>query len=574
MRILTFVLLTGCLGFAADKRNTHTPNTDTYATFKAPSDLKTWEARKAALRESILFDSGLLPMPPKTPLNPVVAGRVERADYVIERIAIETLPGYWLGGNLYLPKSPAGRIPAILHPHGHWTYGRLESQPLSSPQLFGINLARRGFAVFAYDMVGYNDTFQTPHDFSTPEYQLWNFTPLGLQLWNSIRVVDFLTARADIDAARIGISGASGGGTQTFLLAAVDDRVAAAAPVNMVSGIMQGGCICENAPGLRVGTNNIETAALFAPKPQLLVAATGDWTKNVPKEEFPAIRGIYQLYGKPEMIDAVQFDSPHNYHQQSREAVYEFFRKALAPSVPTFKERGGTIEKLQDMLVWQGRPLPAHAKTFPAIFEEWKSISRRQSAAAQPNGLGHLLALALGIDPAATVEEKGAVLAYQGGDAEVPYKFTAGKSPAVLMLDPGGIAGVEKSAEYAKLKAEGRAILLIDAFQTGSAVAPRDRSHRHFLTFNRSDDAARAADVSAAMAWLQKKQPGAIEVSAAGASRYWALFGAAAGRQRVKLLFDASALSGTESELEKNFFAPGVLRAGGVDAARRELGRY
>lgn len=569
MRLFTICLFLCSLCLAADKRNTHTPNTDTYVTFKAPADLKTWEARKAALRESILFNSGLLPMPPKTALNPIVAGRVEHADYAIERIAIETLPGYWLGGNLYLPKSPKGRVPAILHPHGHWTYGRLESQPLSSPQLFGINLARRGFAVFAYDMVGYNDTFQTPHDFSTPEFQLWNFTPLGLQLWNSIRVVDFLTARADIDPARIGISGASGGGTQTFLLTAVDDRIAAAAPVNMVSGIMQGGCICENAPGLRVGTNNIETAALFAPKPQLLVAATGDWTKNVPKEEFPAVRGVYQLYGKPEMIDAVQFDSPHNYHQQSREAVYEFFRKALAPSVPAFKERGGTIEKLQDMLVWQGRPLPAHAKQFPAIFEEWKSISRRQSAAAQPNELSRRLALALGIDPAGAVEEKVGVLAYQGGDAEIPFKFTAGKSPAVLMLDPGGIAAAEKSAEYAKHKAAGRAILLIDAFQTGSAVAPRDRSHRHFLTFNRSDDAARAADAATAMAWLEKKQPGGIEVSAAGAARYWALFGAAAGGRRVKLLFDASTLGGSEAELEKSFFAPGVLRAGGVDAARK-----
>ncbi len=285
MRIISLLLLAS-LAFAADKRNTYTPNTDTHLTFDAPADLKTWEARKAALREAILFNAGMLPMPPKTALNPIVAGRIEHDDYAIERVAIETMPGYWLGGNLYLPKGRAGRSPAILHPHGHWTYGRLESQPLSSPQAFGINLARKGFAVFAYDMVGYNDTAQTPHNFSTPEYQLWNFTPLGFQLWNSIRVVDYLTSRTEIDAARIGISGASGGGTQTFLLAAVDDRVAAAAPVNMVSGIMQGGCICENAPGLRVGTNNIETAALFAPKPMLMVSATGDWTKNVPKEEF------------------------------------------------------------------------------------------------------------------------------------------------------------------------------------------------------------------------------------------------------------------------------------------------
>lgn len=567
MRIIA-VLLAACLTFAADKRNTFTPNTDTHFTFAAPADLKTWEARKAGLRASILFDAGLSPMPPKTPLNPIVAGRIEHDNYAIERVAIETLPGYWLGGNLYLPKGKPGKHPAILHPHGHWTYGRLESQPLSSPQHFGINLARQGFVVFAYDMVGYNDTIQTPHDFSTPQYQLWNFTPLGLQLWNSIRVVDFLTARADVDPARIGVSGASGGGTQTFLLTAVDDRIAASAPVNMVSGIMQGGCICENAPGLRIGTNNIEIAALFAPKPQRLIAATGDWTRNVPKEELPAIRGVYQLYGKADLVDAVQFDSPHNYHQQSREAVYEFFRKSLMPEAAPFKERGVTVEKLQDMLVWHGRALPAHAKDFKGVFEEWKAISRRQAAAAAPTDIKRSLAQALGMTSEIAVSDQGSVLLH-GDGAETPFKFVEGKSPAVLILDPEGIAGAEKSAAYTKLKTDGRAMLMIDAFQTGTAAAPRDRSHRHFLTFNRSDDAARTADAAAALAWLAKKKPGRIEVVATGNARYWALFAVAAGKTPVKLDFDSAVLAGTEDVLVKDFFVPGLLRAGGVEAARR-----
>jgi dienelactone hydrolase len=571
MRI-ALILFAACLAFAADKRNTYTPDTDTPFTFSAPADLKTWAARKSALRASILFDTGLSPMPPKTPLNPIVAGRIEHDDYAIERVAIETLPGYWLGGNLYLPKGAAAKHPAILHPHGHWTYGRLESQPLNSPQHFGITLARHGFVVFAYDMVGYNDTMQTPHDFSTPAYQLWNFTPLALQLWNSIRVVDFLTARPDVDAGRIGISGASGGGTQTFLLAAVDDRIAASAPVNMVSGIMQGGCICENTPGLRVGTNNIETAALFAPKPQRLIAATGDWTKNVPKAELPAVRSVYQLYGKPDLADAVQFDSPHNYHQQSREAVYEFFRKAFTPSAAPFRESGVTVEKLQDMLVWHGRALPGHAKDFAGVFAEWKAIATRQSASAKPAELSHRLALALGVAGAVTVEGKGGVLMH-GNGAETPYRFAEGKSPAVLMLDPGGIAAAEKSAGYTKLKAEGRAILLIDAFQTGSAVAARDRSHKHFLTFNRSDDAARTDDAVAALAWLSQKQPGAIDIAATGNARYWALLAVAAGKTPAKLLFDSASLGASEEVLQRDFFVPGLLRAGGVEAARRAVAK-
>ncbi len=179
------------------------------------------------------------------------------------------------------------------------------------------------------------------------------------------------------------------------------------------------------------------------------------------------------------------------------------------------------------------------------------------------------MALALGIGGASAVEAKGSVLIHQGGDAETPYRFIAGKSPAVLMLDPGGIAAAEKSAEFSKLKADGRAILLIDAFQTGSAAAPRDRSHTHFLTFNRSDDAARTADAAAAIAWLAKQQPGALEIAATGKARYWALFAAAATNTAARMLFDASALSASEADLLRDFFAPGLMRVGGVDAARR-----
>src|SRR5690242_10887303 len=129
-------------------------------------------------------------------------------------------------------------------------------------------------------MVGYNDTKQTSHGFGGKSEDLWRFLPLGLQLWNSIRVTDFLEALPDVDASKIAATGASGGGTQTFLLTAVDDRIAVSAPVNMISAIMQGGDACENMPGLRIGTFNVEIGAMMAPRPMLMVSATGDWTKN------------------------------------------------------------------------------------------------------------------------------------------------------------------------------------------------------------------------------------------------------------------------------------------------------
>ncbi|MBI5283241.1 MAG: acetylxylan esterase [Candidatus Solibacter usitatus] len=559
MRLALLFLALHLAAHAADVRNTSTPNTDTPASFTAPADTKTWESRRAALKSQILSAAGLVPMPAKTPLNPLVFGRLQRDGYTVEKVALETRPGYWLGGNLFRPAA-AGKHPAVLQPHGHWNYGRLESQPLNSPATLAANLARRGFVVFNYDMAGYTDTAQTPHDFSNRVFQLWSFTPLGLQLWNSIRALDFIASLAGVDPTRIAITGASGGGTQTFLLAAVDSRIALSAPVNMVSGLMQGGCICENAPGLRIGANNIEIAATFAPKPMLLVAATGDWTKNVPKVEFPAIRAAYDLYGKPEMVEAVQFDSPHNYHQESREAVYEFLRKHFTPETAPFKERGDGIEKLQDTLVWDRKPLPAHARTFEQIFDEWKAEARRQVLAATPADLKQRLRLALSVQWPQTPASLG---------GPVPQRFIEGKSP-VLYLHPDGIDAALNSAAVKALQAAGRGVLLIDAFQTGTAKAPRDRSHRHFLTFNPSDDQARVQDVLSALRWLHDRG-NALEIQAEGDARWWALFAAAAAPVPVRFSAPPATFDVTDEKLAATFFVPGLQRAGGAAAALRTI---
>ncbi|HWQ52537.1 MAG TPA: hypothetical protein VN442_02555, partial [Bryobacteraceae bacterium] len=242
MRLLLAVLLTLPLYAqvpSQDARTTTVPNTDTHFRMPAYRTLAEWEARKEHLRKQILSAAGLLPMPAKSPLNPQVFGRIQGPGYTIEKVLLETLPGYWLGGNLYRPAGKNGPFPAIASPHGHWNYGRLEHSANGSIPARCINLARQGHIVLAYDMVGYNDTIQTPHAFGGKREQLWAFGPLGLQLWNSIRVVDFLVGLPDVDPARIGATGASGGGTQTFLLTAVDDRVKFSAPVNMISAIMQ-----------------------------------------------------------------------------------------------------------------------------------------------------------------------------------------------------------------------------------------------------------------------------------------------------------------------------------------------
>src|SRR5580765_6272222 len=185
---------------------------------------------------------------------------------------------------------------------------------------------------FSWDMVGYNDMMQLgPHrQIATNRVnQLWNISLMGLQTWNSIRAVDFLESLPDVDKKRLACTGESGGGTQTFMLGSVDSRLAAQAPIVMVSHSMQGGCLCENAPGLRVDYSNMEIAAVPAPRPQKLVAATGDWTRATLTVEGPALRKIYDLFGASDRISYEIFNYNHNYNKTSREAVYRWFGKWL-----------------------------------------------------------------------------------------------------------------------------------------------------------------------------------------------------------------------------------------------------
>src|SRR5580704_16870849 len=372
---------------AIDSRNVAIRHTDFRFTMPKYATLGEWEARKAHLKRQILIAAGLFPLADRPPLHAEVSGRIARAAYTIEKVALETMPGYYLGGNLYRPLHPKGKVPAVLTPHGHWTYGRLENSVTFSGQALGISLSEQGYVAFAYDMVGYNDTPQTEHAFQSPTYQLWSFSPLGLQLWTSIRALDFVESLPEVDSRRIAVTGASGGGSQTFLLAAVDERVSYAAPVNMVSFQMQGGCECENAPGLRIGTSNVEIAAMMAPRPMLLVSATGDWTKNVPREEYPAIRSIYELYRQPDNLAVVQYQAEHNYNRRSREAVYGFLAAQFlgAKTSQPVEELEVDVEPLRDMLVWQGRSLPPNALTEAQIFDQWKLSARTRMAALDPS---------------------------------------------------------------------------------------------------------------------------------------------------------------------------------------------
>jgi hypothetical protein len=565
-----------------DIRNTQTPNTDTHFTFKTPASLEEWEARKAHLRTQILASAGLLPMPEKTALNPEIFGKIDRQTYTVEKTLLETLPGYFLGGNLYRPTTP-GKHPAVLVTHGHWQYGRLENQQLCSTQALSATLARLGFVVFMYDMVGYNDTIQTPHRFGDDDRQrLWSFGPLGLQLWNSTRVIDFLESLPEVDPQKIGMAGASGGATQTLLAMAVDDRLHFLSPVNMISGYMQGGDLCENAPGLRLGTNNIEIGSMAAPRPMLVVSATGDWTKHVPKEEFPEIQRLYQLYGKQDSVEVIQINEQHNINQASREAVERFFDKTVLndPKAADVSEGEVHIEELQDMLALQNRPLRSGALNYDQVFELWRTMATRQMQAVNDTDqLRSILTSVLHVEWPANViagQAQGSdrlTLGRRGVGDRVPALFHRGNKNAVLLLNPDGAEAAMKAAQTKSGASHGNTTLAIDAFQTGSAVAPRDRSHEHFLAFNLTDDGNRVQDILTALKYLSDQHVSTIEIDASGKAAWWAAYAAAVAPRdvNIKLNFSAQTLAPAEQSFVTDFNVPGVLRAGGLDTVQRLL---
>jgi len=332
----------------------------------------------------------------------------------------------------------------------------------------------------------------------------------------------------------------------------------------MVSFIMQGGCVCENAPGLRIGTSNVEIAAMMAPRPMLLVSATGDWTRNVPREEYPAIRSIYELYKQPDNVAVVQFQAEHNFNRRSREAVYGFLAKQLlgADSSQPVAERGVEVEPLRDMLVWQGRSLPPNALTQAQLFDEWKLSGRMRMAALDGAARREAMLEVFHAEWPPEVLSAGAgeqiALGRPGRGDRVPGIWLQGAGAATLVIHPDGSEAARRDARVAELIRAGKAVLLIDVFQTGRAVAPRDLTKQFIPTFNASDDANRVQDILTALRFLDARHAGTPALMAIGKAGAWARYAKAMAPIDVALSADAGSCPSRDEDFVNELFVPGV----------------
>ena len=548
-----------------------------------------WTEKAAALRQQIRVANGLVPTHEPTPLNAEVFGRIEREDYSVEKVYFEPLPGFFTTGNLYRPLGKQGPFPGIVSPHGHWGRGRLENIERGSIPGRCINFAKQGYVIFAYDMIGYNDSGkQIAHNYGGAHEGLWGLSAMGLQLQNSMSSIDFLESLPDVDNERIGCTGASGGGTQTFILTAVDERIKVSAPVNMISATMQGGCICENAPNLRLDASNIEIGALMAPRPLLLVSATGDWTVKTPTVEYPAIRSIYAHFNAEDRVHQVQVDAEHNYNKESREAVYAWFAKWFlgAEDASAFKEVAFEVEPDDDLLVFSDREIPAHAMKQEAFLPAWVNLSQQAIEKQKPtnetelqtfrqeigSGLEHALGLQIPKRTDVTlVEPEGAfpttyhtnlsakhlVIGRKGiGDTIPAILFSpepqVGHDPVTLIVHPGGKENLinsetgEPSSLITALLGADQKVLIIDVFGTGEhGNYERSEDTNFFTTYNRTTAALRVQDIVTTLrGFTGRGDVSEVNLIGIGEAGLWSLL--AAGFTEVKnVVVDAAEFDNT-----------------------------
>lgn len=256
--------------------------------------------------------------------------------YTVENIAIETLPGLYVAGSLYVPSGRNGKLPAMLCPNGHFPDGRYRPDH----QLRCAMLARMGVIALSYDLVGYGESL-----LQVEENDHRRSLTSVIQLINNLRMLDYIHGLPQVDTTRIGITGASGGGSQTILVTALDDRIKLSVPVVMVSAYFSGGCPCETGLGHHFcggGTNNTEIAAMAAPRPQLLISDGNDWTADFPDIDRPYLQHVYGLYGAEDHLQNVHLpDEQHDYGPSKRQAMYAFVAKHFAVDADPFTDASG-----------------------------------------------------------------------------------------------------------------------------------------------------------------------------------------------------------------------------------------
>lgn len=274
--------------------------------------LEDWKAKRGEYRRQLHEMLGLDPLPEKTDLKPVITGRLEQEDFVVEKLYFQSRPGLYVTGNLYLPKKIEKPLPTILYVCGH-SVVKVNDVAMGAKagyQHHGAWYARNGYACLTIDTLQLGEIEGIHH--GTHRYGMWwwlnrGYTPAGVEAWNCVRALDYLETRPEVDKTRFGVTGRSGGGAYSWWIAAIDERIKVAVPTagitdmqnHVVDGCVEGHCDCM----FMVNTyrwDYPQVAALVAPRPLLISNTDNDriFPLDGVVRTFDKVRRIYRLYDK------------------------------------------------------------------------------------------------------------------------------------------------------------------------------------------------------------------------------------------------------------------------------------
>lgn len=332
--------------------------------------LDDWKKQQPEFRRQLQEMLGLLPMPERTDLKPVITGTLQHDEFSVEKLYFQASPQLYVTANLYLPKGLTNPAPAILYVCGHsrqFTNG-ISYGNKAGYQHHGAWFARNGYVCLIIDTLQLGEIEGLHHGTHRLGHWWWNargYTPAGVEAWFGIRALDYLCSRPEVDADRIGMTGRSGGGSYSWTVAALDDRVKVVAPVagitdlqnHVVDGCVEGHCDCMYF----VNTYRWDyplVAALIAPRPLLMVNTDKDtiFPLDGVVRTHQKTRRIYELYGKPANLGLVISDGPHADTQDLQVPVFRWFNRWLKNESPLIEMAAKKFFTPQELRVFEALP--------------------------------------------------------------------------------------------------------------------------------------------------------------------------------------------------------------------------
>ncbi|GHE46990.1 hypothetical protein GCM10017764_32710 [Sphingobacterium griseoflavum] len=328
-------------------------------------DRASWEKRKAAIRPDLFTALKLSPLPASPGSKAILSKKREFTGYTVQNFALEILPGVYVNGSIYRPLKPKKSSALVLSPDGHWADHRYRKDA----QVRCAMLAKLGAVAVSYDLFAWGESLL---QFKADDHR--RSLSITVQTLGAIRILDYMLAGQGIDSQRVAICGGSGGGSHTVLMTALDDRITLSIPVVSLSSYFYGGCPCESGLPIHAsagGTNNVELAAMAAPRPQLVISDGKDWTAHMPEHDFGYLQTIYGYYGKAADVANVHLpDEGHDFGYSKRKPVYDFVARYFQLNSEALKNQNGeydestvTIENKETLYSFgaQGEKLPSNA---------------------------------------------------------------------------------------------------------------------------------------------------------------------------------------------------------------------